>query len=152
MRTTRTSPRTRLASLAVVALLGGLTACGGDEPAPTDDAASNAAPEPESSEAPAEPESPEEEAESESAAPTSASMMIEDFEFSDPGTVAPGAKITVENVDAVTHTVTADDGDFDVPVGPGETVTFTAPSGPGDYGFTCTPHPAMTGTLVVGGG
>ena len=65
---------------------------------------------------------------------------------------AAGAEITVRNVDGVGHTVTADEGEaFDVVVGPGSEVTFTAPTEEGEYPFHCTPHPAMTGTLVVEG-
>lgn len=78
-------------------------------------------------------------------------ITISDFSFDVPDTVEPGAEITVRNEDGVGHTVTADDGEsFDVPVGPGEEVTFTVPEEEGEYPFHCTPHPQMTDTLVVG--
>jgi plastocyanin len=79
-------------------------------------------------------------------------ITIEDFSFDVPDSVPPGADILVRNLDGVGHTVTADQGGtFDVAVGPGEEVTFTAPSQAGEYPFHCTPHPAMTSTLVVKG-
>ena len=80
-------------------------------------------------------------------------MTITGYAFEVPDSVAPGAEITVTNEDGVGHTVTSDDdgATFDVAVGPGETVTFTAPEEAGGFGFHCRPHPAMTATLVVEG-
>ncbi len=79
-------------------------------------------------------------------------ITITDFEFEISGPVAPGAEVTVINNDAVGHTVTSDEeGVFDTPVGPTETVTFTAPEDAGEYSFFCMPHPAMISTLVVEG-
>lgn len=80
-------------------------------------------------------------------------MTITGYAFEVPESVAPGAEITVTNEDGVGHTVTSDDdgATFDVTVGPGETVTFTAPEEAGDYAFHCRPHPAMTATLTVEG-
>ena len=46
-------------------------------------------------------------------------------------------------------TVTADDGSFNISIGPGKTATFTAPSAAGDYKFHCNIHSQMTGTLTV---
>ncbi|MEO5781477.1 UNVERIFIED_ORG: plastocyanin [Arthrobacter sp. UYEF10] len=68
-----------------------------------------------------------------------------------PLTVAPGAIVTVTNMDSAGHTVTADLGQaFDVDVrGSGGTATFTAPSAPGSYAHHCTYHPNMRGTLIV---
>lgn len=79
-------------------------------------------------------------------------IVIEGFDYVLPDSVPPGAEIVVRNLDGVGHTVTADEGDaFDVVVGPGSEVTFTAPTEEGEYPFHCMPHPAMTGTLVVEG-
>lgn len=79
-----------------------------------------------------------------------AMITIEDFQFSDPESVAPGTEITVENLDSSAHTVTAEgDGGFDVTVNPDDTVTFAAPSKPGSYPYVCNFHGGMTGTLVV---
>lgn len=65
--------------------------------------------------------------------------------------VKAGQTITVINNDFASHTVTADDGtSFDTGlIGNGETVTFTAPSTPGQYAYHCIPHPSMKGVLVV---
>lgn len=77
-------------------------------------------------------------------------IVISDFAYTVPESVAPGAEVTVTNEDGVGHTVTSDEeGLFDVAVDPGATVAFTAPEDPGDYGFHCIPHPHMTSTLVV---
>lgn len=78
-------------------------------------------------------------------------IVISDFTFHVPEEVPAGATVTVRNEDNVGHTVTADEaGGFDVAVGPGEEVTFTAPDEPGEHPFHCIPHPQMTATLVVG--
>jgi plastocyanin len=66
-------------------------------------------------------------------------------------TVSPGAKVTVSNQDSATHTLTATgDKAFDTgDVGPGKSVTFTAPTKAGSYSYLCDIHQYMTGTLVV---
>lgn len=78
-------------------------------------------------------------------------IVIKDFGFQGPSSVAPGTTVKVTNMDAQAHTVTADDGSsFDVMVrGSGGTATFTAPTRPGTYAYHCTFHPNMVGTLVV---
>jgi plastocyanin len=83
--------------------------------------------------------------------PGAPTITIKDFEYGAPLTVAPGAVVTVTNMDAAGHTVTADEGQaFDVDVrGSGGTATFTAPSEPGSYPYHCTYHPNMRGTLTV---
>ncbi|WP_170110900.1 cupredoxin domain-containing protein [Antricoccus suffuscus] len=76
--------------------------------------------------------------------------MIKNYKYSGAESVSPGAKIMVMNEDSVNHTVTAENkSDFDVTVKAGESVTFTAPTKPGTYKYTCTFHPNMMGTLVV---
>lgn len=77
-------------------------------------------------------------------------ITISDFAFQVPDSVPSGAQVTVVNEDSSYHTVTADDGTFDVGAREGQPVTFTAPEQPGQYPFHCTPHPNMTATLVVG--
>jgi plastocyanin len=80
---------------------------------------------------------------------TASMITIEDFTFTTPDSVSPGATITVDNKDGTAHTVTADEGDaFDDDASPG-TSTFTAPTDPGSYPFHCSIHPSMHGTLVV---
>ena len=83
--------------------------------------------------------------------PGAPTITIKDFEYGAPLTVAPGAVVTVTNMDSAGHTVTAEQGQaFDVDVrGSGGTATFTAPSAPGSYPYYCTYHPNMRGTLIV---
>lgn len=78
-----------------------------------------------------------------------AEITIEDFEYRTPVSVRPGATVSVTNMDEA-HTVTADDGSsFDGTITAGATVTFTAPTTPGDYAFHCILHAGMNGVLVV---
>lgn len=67
--------------------------------------------------------------------------------------IALGGKVTWVNTDTMDHTVTSDTGDpaaFDSPLlstGDHFTFTFTVA---GTYKYHCTPHPWMSGTIVVG--
>jgi plastocyanin len=88
------------------------------------------------------------------AAPTAlaadAAVSIRDFAFS-PRTVEVrvGDRVTWTNRDAVEHTATARNGSFDTGLlGEGESasIRFTVA---GTYRYICTPHPSMTGTVVV---
>lgn len=83
--------------------------------------------------------------------PGAPAITVKDFKYGAPLTVAPGAVVTVTNMDSAGHTVTADKGEaFDVDVkGGGGTASFTAPSAPGSYPYHCTYHPNMRGTLIV---
>jgi plastocyanin len=86
---------------------------------------------------------------SSAAGSTASTITIEDFGFTTPDSVSPGATITVDNKDGTAHTVTSDAGNaFDDAASPGAS-TFTAPTKPGSYPFHCTIHPSMHGTLVV---
>jgi len=81
-------------------------------------------------------------------------IVIKNFAFHPSElTVAPGAKVTVENEDGVTHTVTAvapHQGAFNTgDISAGKTVTFTAPTAAGSYPYICLIHQFMHGTLVV---
>ncbi len=80
---------------------------------------------------------------------TTGTITIKNFAYQGPGTVAPGAKITVTNQDSEAHTVTADTGGFNVTVPAGGSATFTAPTTPGSYAFHCNFHGNMHGSLVV---
>ena len=68
---------------------------------------------------------------------------------------APGQTITVINQDYAhfgePHTVTANGGAFDTGVVTGDPAYFTAPQGPGNYGFHCAIHPFMRGVVHVTG-
>jgi plastocyanin len=77
-------------------------------------------------------------------------VSIRDFAFS-PRTVEIriGDRVTWTNRDTVEHTATARNGSFDTGLlGEGESrsIRFTVA---GTYRYICTPHPNMTGTVVV---
>jgi len=68
-----------------------------------------------------------------------------------PQRLAASAGATVEwtNRDQVAHTVTADDGSWDSgPIEPGATWRHTFDM-PGTFAFHCSPHPYMTGAVVI---
>jgi plastocyanin len=83
----------------------------------------------------------------------SGTITIKDFAFGAPLTVRPGATIKVTNQDAAAHDVSSDDeGRFRTPLlNKDESATFTAPTQPGTYKFSCTVHGQMQGigTLIV---
>ena len=82
--------------------------------------------------------------------PAGASLQISGFQFGT-ASVGAGGQVTVDNRDSATHTVTANDGEFDSgEVSGGSTDSFVAPSAPGSYEFRCEIHPDMAGTLTVG--
>lgn len=78
-------------------------------------------------------------------------IRIKAFKFTVPPSAGPGVKVAVKNEDAEAHTVTSvTKGVFDANVPPGgKAVSFTAPTKPGKYPFTCSFHGNMMGTLVV---
>lgn len=89
-------------------------------------------------------------AEPTAAAPNGSSIVISGFEYHWPEEIAAGTQISVRNEDSVGHTVTSDEaGLFDVEVPPGGEAMLTVPDQSGEFPFHCTPHPSMTGTLVV---
>lgn len=76
---------------------------------------------------------------------------VKDFAFGPATlTVKVGETVVWKNSDAAGHSATADDGSFDTGVfGQGESsdpVTFTTA---GTFGYFCTPHPNIKGTIVV---
>ena len=76
-------------------------------------------------------------------------LTIKDFAFHpDCFTVASGSTFSVKNMDVLGHNFTVSQADVVVPVPGGVTSEATAPS-PGTYGFLCTIHPEMKGTIVV---
>jgi plastocyanin len=86
-------------------------------------------------------------------AASSGTITIQNFEFGAPLTVKPGATIKVTNLDRPAHDLASDDQDnFRTPLlNQGESATFTAPTQPGTYKFSCTVHAQMQGigTLIV---
>lgn len=85
----------------------------------------------------------------------SAALTIQSFSFHPSAlTVAPGATVTVTNLDGSDHTVTSTKaGAFSTDaVSKGKPVTFTAPTAAGTYTYVCSFHASMHGTLIVTGG
>ena len=77
-------------------------------------------------------------------------VRIQDFAFGPRTvTITAGDRVRWTNRDAVEHTATARNGSFDTGLlGQGESrsVRFMVA---GTYRYVCTPHPTMTGTIVV---
>lgn len=87
----------------------------------------------------------------EASAPASGpSINIEDFMFAPATLTVPvGATVTWTNHDGEPHTVVADDGSMRSPgLDAGATFSFTY-STPGSFGYICSVHPFMHGTVVV---
>jgi plastocyanin len=77
-----------------------------------------------------------------------ATLDVTSFNYTDVSAPA-GGTLEVINESGGAHTVTADDGEFDVELPDGETVEVPVPSEPGSYGFHCEIHPSMTATLTA---
>ena len=78
-------------------------------------------------------------------------ITIENFRWNPACVKASGsASITIVNKDAVDHTFTIPDTQVDAPL-PGNQTFNGEPAGlaPGTYGFLCTIHPNITGTIIV---
>ncbi len=83
-------------------------------------------------------------------APAAAAVTIGNFTFKAPAlTVKPGTTVTWTNADDIPHTVVAKDGLFKSKVlDTGDHFSFTFAK-PGQFGYFCSLHPHMTGTVVV---
>lgn len=134
---------------AVPALALSLAACGTSNSGAVPSTSMSSTMAPRSASSSGSPSSSAEPSTSTSKAAAAPVISIADFAFKVPTSVAPGAKITIKNGDSEAHTVTSQDGGFDVKVDPGSSVTLTAPLKPGSYKFVCTFHASMSGTLVV---
>jgi plastocyanin len=77
-------------------------------------------------------------------------ITIKDFGYGSPVTVPPGATVTVKQEDPVQHDVFSQAFKTSL-LSQGQSATFTAPTAPGSYDFTCTIHPQMHGKLIVQG-
>jgi plastocyanin len=85
-------------------------------------------------------------------AAASGSVRISDFEFG-PSTINinAGDSVTWNNRGPTNHTATANDGSFDSGnLNRGQSYTKRFDSA-GTYSYICTPHPFMTGRVVVAG-
>jgi plastocyanin len=83
-------------------------------------------------------------------APVAAAVRIDNFTFKDPVvTVKEGTTVTWTNGDDIPHTVVSKDGVFKSKVlDSGDHFSFTFAK-PGQFGYFCSLHPHMTGTIVV---
>ena len=80
-----------------------------------------------------------------------ATIVIEDFAFNGPDSVATGTTITIENRDGVAHTWTASNGAFDSgSIAGGGSFQFTLDQA-GAFDYVCTIHPTMQGSITVTG-
>lgn len=79
-----------------------------------------------------------------------AGVRIENFTFKDQVvTVKTGTTVTWTNGDDVPHTLVAKDGSFKSKVlDSGDRFSFTFAKA-GQFGYFCSIHPQMTGTIVV---
>ncbi len=135
-----TPPRThvRLRSVLLLAVLAvTLTACGGETTTDAGDAGLST-----------QTEDTDADVSGDTGADAAAGVSISDFSFATQP-VAAGSQVNVTNADDTAHTVTADDGAFDVRVGAASSATLTAPEEPGEYDFHCDIHPTMKATLTV---
>jgi plastocyanin len=138
--------------IAVAMLLGALAACGNDVGADGDTTESAGAVNEGAAAATEEARESTDEggAPADVGEPSTTELVIVDFGF-EPDTleVSAGATVEVVNEDAATHTVSAEDGSFDIRLaGGGDRASFTVDA-PGTYPFVCTIHPSMTGSIVV---
>jgi plastocyanin len=83
-------------------------------------------------------------------APIAADVHIGNFTFNAPVvTVKPGTTVTWTNGDDIPHTVVSKDGLFKSKVlDSGDHYSFTFAKA-GQFGYFCSLHPHMTGTIVV---
>ncbi len=79
---------------------------------------------------------------------TAGQISINNFNFSVASGVNSTSSIKVSNRDNFVHSVTSDNGAFDVTVAGGATASLPVLS-PGTYAFHCRIHTSMRGTLVV---
>lgn len=80
-----------------------------------------------------------------------AEITIVDFDFSGPASASVGDTVNVTNEDAVAHTWTEVDGEFDSGnLSEGDSFEYTFEEA-GAYEFVCTIHPEMTGSITVEG-
>lgn len=67
-----------------------------------------------------------------------------------PGTVKVGQTVAWRNADVITHTATADNGSFNTgSIAPGSTSNPITMTTTGAFGYHCSIHPTMVGTLNV---
>lgn len=80
---------------------------------------------------------------------TTSQIVIEGSAFLVAGDVKSTDALSVTNRDGFTHTVTSNDGDFNITVAAGATESLPSLR-TGTYAFHCAIHTSMRGTLTVG--
>ena len=82
--------------------------------------------------------------------PAAAAVRIDNFTFKNPVvTVKAGTTVTWTNGDDIPHTVVSKDGTFKSKVlDTGDKFSFNFAK-PGQFGYFCSLHPHMTGTVIV---
>ena len=75
-------------------------------------------------------------------------ILIQDFAFQVPASIGAGTDVAVTNADSARHTITDKDEAFDVEVDGSGTATLNVPDA-GTYSIYCKIHPSMLGTLTV---
>lgn len=78
----------------------------------------------------------------------SSQISIKNFAFTVASNVKRTDSLKVTNQDGFTHSVTSDNGAFDVTISAGATASLPTLN-PGTYAFHCKFHDSMRGTLVV---
>src|SRR6476469_1388812 len=71
-----------------------------------------------------------------SSSTSNAAITIKDLKFT-VSSVKAGSEVSVKNSDGFGHTITADNGEFNVSVDGNGHATFKAPTKPGTYKFHC---------------
>ena len=80
-----------------------------------------------------------------------AALTIAGFAFGDPITVPIGTEVTITNEDGAGHTWTSTEGVWNSgTLSGGDTFAFVFTDA-GEFGFFCSIHPSMTGSITVQG-
>jgi plastocyanin len=107
-------------------------------------------PSPKPSESTPSPEPSKESAKETKAADQAVIVEIKDFAFSpDKVTIRKGSTVTFINRDKIKHTATADGGEFDTGLLGKDVSGKVKFDETGTFTYYCSPHPGMTGTIVV---
>jgi len=78
----------------------------------------------------------------------SVTMVDNAFEPAGP-VVSAGSALNLVNEGEAAHTFTLEEGGIDEQLAAGEETSVEISLDPGEYGFACSFHPEMTGTLTV---
>ena len=135
----------RAVAAALVALTLATAACGGDDDDATTDATEQSGGDDATTDAT---EQSGDDTTEQSGGGADATLDVSDFSFDDL-TAPAGGTVEIVNGSGASHTVTADDGAFDEPLGADDTIELPVPAEPGEHPFHCEIHPDMTATLTA---